>query len=160
MPSWLKHGTVATIQHLVALPDPATWAHVSRLQGEMTYLAAMLLPVTLAVGALRYWLVGPDRRGAPGERASRAARARPGCSSPTAGSSSRSSPRRTRSRTASSDCPRVADGLQRIIGVLFGGALLSGAGGVFGAFLVIVGVRVRRRAVRGTGAADRACSRC
>ena len=23
VPSWLKHGTVATIQHLVALPDPA-----------------------------------------------------------------------------------------------------------------------------------------
>ena len=40
----------------------------------------------------------------------------------------------------SSGCPRVAGGLQRIIGVLFGGALLSGTGGVFGAFLVIVGV--------------------
>jgi hypothetical protein len=36
--------------------------------------------------------------------------------------------------------PSVAAGLQRIIGVLFGGALLSGAGGVFGAFLVIIGV--------------------
>ncbi len=36
--------------------------------------------------------------------------------------------------------PVVASGLQRIIGVLFGGALLSGAGGVFGALLVIVGV--------------------
>ena len=25
VPGWLKHGTVATIQHLVALPDPASW---------------------------------------------------------------------------------------------------------------------------------------
>src|SRR5450759_1404040 len=58
VPSWLKHGTVATIQHLVALPEPAEWAHVSRLQGDMTYLAMMLLPVTLAVAAARYWLVG------------------------------------------------------------------------------------------------------
>src|ERR1039457_1196550 len=58
VPSWLKHGTVATIQQLVALPDPAAWSHVSQLQGEMTYLGAMLLPVTLAVGAVRYWLIG------------------------------------------------------------------------------------------------------
>src|ERR1017187_10334508 len=38
VPSWLKHGTVATIQHLVALPDPASWTHVGELQGDMTYL--------------------------------------------------------------------------------------------------------------------------
>ena len=36
--------------------------------------------------------------------------------------------------------PVVANGLASIITVLFGGALLLGAGGVFGAFLVIVGV--------------------
>jgi hypothetical protein len=58
VPGFLKHGTVATIQHLVALPDPGTWSHVHQLQGDMTCLAAMLMPVTLAVGTLRYWLVG------------------------------------------------------------------------------------------------------
>ena len=26
VPSWLRHGTVATIQHLVALPDPGAGA--------------------------------------------------------------------------------------------------------------------------------------
>ena len=50
--------------------------------------------------------------------------------------------------------PAVAGGLQRIIGVLFGGALLSGAGGVFGAFLVIIGVVFAAGPVRGAGAAD------
>src|SRR5271170_1348210 len=58
VPSWLTHGTVGTIQHLVALPDPASWSHVGELQGDMVYLGAMLLPVTLAVSTVRYWLVG------------------------------------------------------------------------------------------------------
>ena len=58
VPSWLKHGTVATIQHLVALPDPASWPHVARLQSDTTFLGAMLLPVTLSIGAVRYWAVG------------------------------------------------------------------------------------------------------
>ncbi len=58
VPSWLTHGTVATIQHLVALPDPATWTHVGQLQADMVWLGASLLPVTLAIGTVRYWLVG------------------------------------------------------------------------------------------------------
>jgi hypothetical protein len=53
VPGWLRHATVATIQQLVALPDPGSWTHVGALQREMTYLGAMLAPVTLAVGALR-----------------------------------------------------------------------------------------------------------
>ncbi|HWJ49603.1 MAG TPA: hypothetical protein VNR42_01205, partial [Solirubrobacteraceae bacterium] len=58
VPDWLKHGTVATIQHLVALPDPATWGHVGELEGDMTYLGMSLMPVTLAVCTLRYWMMG------------------------------------------------------------------------------------------------------
>jgi hypothetical protein len=141
VPSWLKHGTVATIQHLVALPDIATWTHVSQLQGEMTYLGAMLLPVTLAVGATRYWLVGLTGAAHPASALSR-------CIGVTgvlvayrwiveqavAGTNTLSH--------GILALPAVANGLQRIIGVLFGGALLSGAGGVFGAFLVIIGVVV------------------
>ena len=38
--------------------------------------------------------------------------------------------------------------------MLFGGALLTGVGGVFGAFLVIIGVVFAAGAVRGAGAAD------
>jgi hypothetical protein len=139
VPSWLKHGTVATIQHLVALPDPATWAHVSALQGEMTYLAAMLLPVTLAVGAMRYWLIGLTGAAHPASAMVR-------CAAVTAVLVAyRWIVEQTVAATNTLShgilgLPAVAGGLQRIIGVLFGGALLSGAGGVFGALLVIVGV--------------------
>ena len=75
---WLKHGTVATIQHLVALPDPAAWPHVGALQGDMTYLGAMLLPVTLAVGAVRYWLVGLTGAAHPASAVTRSVGGRPG----------------------------------------------------------------------------------
>jgi hypothetical protein len=139
VPSWLKHGSVATIQHLVALPDPASWSHVSALQGEMTYLGAMLLPVTLAVGATRYWLIGLSGAAHPAGAIVRCAavsgvlvayrwiveQAVAGTNTLTHGILG---------------LPSVGNGLQQIVGVLFGGALLSGTGGVFGAFLVIVGV--------------------
>jgi hypothetical protein len=139
VPSWLKHGTVATIQQLVALPDPARWSHVSALQGDMTYLAQMLLPVTLAVGAVRYWLVGLTGAAHPASALVR-------CIGATGVLVAyRWIVEETVAATNTLThgilaLPAVGDGLQRIIGVLFGGALLSGAGGVFGAFLVIVGV--------------------
>jgi hypothetical protein len=139
VPSWLTHGTVATIQHLVALPDPAGWRNVGRLQGEMTYLGAMLLPVTLAVGAVRYWLIGLTGAAHPASAVVRCAGA---CGVLVA---YRWIVEQTVAATNTLThgilgLPVVASGLQRIIGVLFGGALLSGAGGVFGAFLVIIGV--------------------
>jgi len=139
VPCWLTHGTVATIQHLVALPDPAGWRNVGRLQGEMTYLGAMLLPVTLAVGAVRYWLIGLTGAAHPASAVVRCAGA---CGVLVA---YRWIVEQTVAATNTLThgilgLPVVASGLQRIIGVLFGGALLSGAGGVFGAFLVIIGV--------------------
>ncbi len=139
VPGWLKHGTVGTIQHLVALPDPASWSHVGQLQGEMTYLGAMLLPVTLAVGAVRYWLVGLTGTAHPASAVVR-------CAGVTGVLVAyRWIVEQTVAATNTLThgilgLPAVAGGLQRIIGVLFGGALLSGAGGVFGAFLVIIGV--------------------
>ena len=51
--------------------------------------------------------------------------------------------------------PVVANGLASIITVLFGGALLLGAGGVFGAFLVIVGVVFAAALFASSGGADR-----
>jgi uncharacterized membrane protein len=139
VPGFLKHGTVATIQHLVALPDPGTWAHVGQLQGDMTYLAAMLMPVTLAVGTFRYWLMGFTGQGHPVAAVARCTGvtgvlvAYPWIVGQTVAA--------TNTLThAILGFPTVGNGLQRIIGVLFGGALLAGAGGVFGAFLVIIGV--------------------
>jgi hypothetical protein len=139
VPSWLTHGTVATIQHLVALPDPASWTHVGELQGDMVYLGAMLLPVTLAVGTVRYWLVGLTGAAHPVAAVSRSVWVtfvlvayRWFIEQAVAAANTLTH--------AVLGFPVVASGLQRIIGVLFGGALLSGAGGVFGALLVIVGV--------------------
>jgi hypothetical protein len=139
VPSWLKHATIATIQQLVALPDPASWTHVGALQSEMTYLAAMLAPVTLTVAAMRYWAMGLTGSAHPVSAVTRCAGAtgalvgyRWAVEQVVAGTNTL-----THGVLA---LPSVGAGLQRIVGVLFGGALLSGAGGVFGAFLVIVGV--------------------
>ena len=139
VPSWLVHGTVAMIQHLVALPDPATWTHVGQLQGDMTYLAAMLLPVTLAVSTVRYWLVGLTGAAHPVGAVSRSV----GVTFVLVAYRWFVEETVAATNTLTHGIlalPVVSDGLQRIIGVLFGGALLVGAGGVFGAFLVIVGV--------------------
>jgi hypothetical protein len=139
VPGFLKHGTVSTIQHLVALPDPASWDHVGQLQDDMTYLGASLLPVTLAVGTLRYWMMGLTGSAHPAGAIGRCVGAtgvlvayRWIVEEAVAGTNTLTH--------AILGFPVVADGLASIISVLFGGALLVGAGGVFGAFLVIVGV--------------------
>ena len=139
VPGFLKHGTVATIQHLVALPDPASWGHVSELESDMTYLGMSLMPVTLAVCTLRYWMMGLSGAAHPVSALSRCVWAtgvlvgyRWLVEQVVAATNTLTH--------AILGFPVVANGLASIITVLFGGALLLGAGGVFGAFLVIVGV--------------------
>jgi hypothetical protein len=139
VPGFLKHGTVATIQHLVALPDPARWGHVSELESDMTYLGMSLMPVTLAVCALRYWMMGLTGAAHPVSAIGRCAGAtgvlviyRWLVEQVVAATNTLTH--------AILGFPVVANGLASIVTVLFGGALLVGAGGVFGAFLVIVGV--------------------
>lgn len=139
VPSFLKHASVATIQQLVALPDPASWAHVGQLQQEMVFLGAMLLPVTLAAGTVRYLLVGLTGEAyqpVPAARCVWVTGVLVGY-------------RWIVEQTVAAvntlthgilALPAVGDGLQRLVGILFGGALLTGTGGVFGALLVIVGV--------------------
>jgi hypothetical protein len=139
VPDFLKHGSVATIQYLVALPDPASWGHVSELESDMTYLGMSLMPVTLTVCTLRYWMVGLTGAAHPVSAISRCAGAtgvlviyRWLVEQTVAATNTLTH--------AILSFPVVANGLASIITVLFGGALLLGAGGVFGAFLVIVGV--------------------
>ena len=139
VPDFLKHGSVATIQYLVALPDPASWGHVSELESDMTYLGMSLMPVTLTVCTLRYWMVGLTGAAHPVSAISRCAGAtgvlviyRWLVEQTVAATNTLTH--------AILGFPVVANGLASIITVLFGGALLLGAGGVFGAFLVIVGV--------------------
>jgi hypothetical protein len=139
VPGFLKHATVATIQHLVALPDPAGWRHVSELEGDMTYLGVSLMPVTLTVCTLRYWVVGLTGAAHPATGLARCAGAtfmlviyRWLIEQTVAATNTLTH--------AILAFPVVANGLASIITVLFGGALLIGAGGVFGAFLVFFGV--------------------
>ncbi len=139
VPSWLKHGTVATIQHLVALPDPASWGHVSELEGDMTYLGMSLMPVTLAVCTMRYWMMGLTGSAHPASALVRCACAT-GVLVIYRWLVEQAVAATNTITHAILGFPVVANGLASIITVLFGGALLIGAGGVFGAFLVIVGV--------------------
>ena len=139
VPGFLKHATVATLQHLVALPDPARWGHVSELEGDMTYLGMSLMPVTLAVCTLRYWVLGLTGAAHPATGIARCAWAtfvlviyRWLVEQTVAATNTLTH--------AILGFPVVANGLASILTVLFGGALLLGAGGVFGAFLVFVGV--------------------
>ncbi len=139
VPGFLKHGSVALIQHLVALPDPARWGHVSELEGDMTYLGMSLMPVSLTVCTLRYWMMGLTGAAHPAAGIARCAWAtfvlviyRWLVEQIVAATNTLTH--------AILGFPVVANGLASIVTVLFGGALLVGAGGVFGAFLVIVGV--------------------
>ena len=137
-------------------PTRARWRHVGRLQGDMTYLArdaparSRSPSERSATGSLG--LTGAahpvDRRHTLrlGDRA---------CSSPTAGSSSQTVAATNTLTHAILGFPTVADGLQRIIGVLFGGALLERGGR---RVRRVPGDRrraVRRRAVRSAGDAHR-----
>ena len=50
VPSWLTHGTVATIQHLVALPDPAMrMRRMMTRPGSSSTGRAPILPSTTTV---------------------------------------------------------------------------------------------------------------
>jgi hypothetical protein len=105
----------------------------------MTYLAAMLMPVTLAVGTLRYWLVGLTGQAHPVSAVTRSVWVT-GVLVAYGWIVGQVVAATNTLTHVILGFPTVADGLQRIIGVLFGGALLAGGGGVFGAFLVIIGV--------------------
>ena len=123
----------------MALPDPAKWGHVSELESDMTYLGMSLMPVTLAVCTLRYWMMGLTGSAHPVSAIGR-------CVGATGVLVAyrwivEETVAATNTVThAILGFPVVANGLASIITVLFGGALLLGAGGVFGAFFVIVGV--------------------
>jgi hypothetical protein len=139
VPGFLRHATVAVIGHLVAVPDPASWPNVGRLQGDMVYLAASLLPVMLTVAVVRFWVAGLTGAAHPAGAVVRAVAAAfalvlyPwGCGQLVAAVNVLTH--------AILGFPAVSDGLSRMVGVMFGGALLAGVGGVFGAVLVIVGV--------------------
>lgn len=139
VPGFLKSATVATIQWLVALPNPGSWTHVSALEGQMSWLGFSLMPVTLTIATIRYWTLGLTGNAHP---VSAVGRCIAGCgvlvaypwivAQAVAGANTLTH--------AILGLPEVSNGLSSLVTVLFGGALLSGAGSAFAAVLVIVGV--------------------
>ena len=97
------------------------------------------MPVTLTVCTLRYWMVGLTGAAHPAS-AICAALGRRGVLVIYRWMVEQTVAATNTLTHAILGFPVVANGLASIIAVLFGGALLLGAGGVFGAFLVIVGV--------------------
>jgi len=139
VPDFLKEASVATIKWLVAVPDPSTWTHVAQLEGDMTYLAVSLLGVSFTAATVRYLLVGLAGTGHPMQAL--------GSTVGSAGAlmvyswATHQLVGLVNTLTnAILSYPVVGNGLQRTVGLMFGGALLVGSGGVFVAVLVIVGV--------------------
>ncbi len=139
VPDFLKEASVATIKWLVAVPDPSTWTHVAQLQGDMTYLAVSLLGVSFTAATVRYLLVDLAGTGHPMQAL--------GSTVGSAGAlmvyswATHQLVALVNTLTnAILSYPVVGNGLQRTVGLMFGGALLVGSGGVFAAVLVIVGV--------------------
>lgn len=139
VPGWLKHATVATIQSLVALPDPARWTHVGRLAGEMRWLGVSLMPVTIAVAAIRYWAMGITGQGSPASAVTRAA-ASAGVLVAYSWIVQQVVDGTNTITHAILGFPQVGNGLASLVSVLFAGALLSGVGSALMAVLVIVGL--------------------
>ncbi len=139
VPSFLKNASVATIKWLVAVPDPTSWTHVGQLEGDMTMLAVSLLGVSFVSAIVRYTLVGLSGHGHPMQALS---------STVVSAGLLIAYPWACRQTVAFLNTLTdtilsfhvVGEGLQRTVGVMFGGALLVGSGGVFLAILVIVGV--------------------
>ena len=139
IPDFLKKASVDTIKWLVAVPDPSTWTHVGQLESDMTLLAVSLLSVCFTAAVVRYLLVGLSDGGHPLQAlASTVGSAGILIAYPWAAHQVVAMVNTLTNAILSFQI--VGDGLQRTVGIMFGGALLVGSGGVFLAVLVIVGV--------------------
>jgi len=139
-PGFLKHAQIATLDWLVELPnvaDASVWPTVSRLEGDMMWVAGAILPTTLIIATARDTALSLTLRVSPGNALLRFLGAvfwlvlyrfsfRYGVAFVD-----------TLTRGMLS-WPIVAQGLDRTVLVMFGGSLLIGAGGVFLAVLGLV----------------------
>jgi hypothetical protein len=138
VPDFLRKAAVDTLKWLIAVPNPSDrtqWPTLHRLEGDMAALAVGLVPLTMVLSATRYWLLGLTAEGY--------------------------SPATALTRTVGAvgglvvyswlfahvvtfinvlthailSFRVVGEGLRRTVGLLFGGALFTGAAGVFVAVL-------------------------
>jgi hypothetical protein len=128
VPDFLKHASVATIKWLVAAPNPTQWRHVGALAGDMRALSVSVLGVCFTAAIVRHcWVLA-----VPGTRCRLADTLMAAAwlvAYPWAAGQAIAAVNTLTNAILS--FPGVGDGLQRTVGILFGGALLVGAGGVF-----------------------------
>ncbi|MHB1833477.1 MAG: hypothetical protein ACYCXW_00775 [Solirubrobacteraceae bacterium] len=139
VPGFLKEASVATIKWLVAVPDPTAWAHVSALQGELGLIAASALAVSFTAAIVRHLIGGLGGASHPMQALS-STLASAGMMVAYGWAAGELVAMVNTLTDAILSFPVVGEGLQRTVGVIFGGALTVGSGGVFLALLVIVGV--------------------
>ena len=141
-PDFLKHADINTLEWLVELPnvaDASVWPTVSRLEGDMVWVAGAILPTTLIIATAHDTALSLSFRASPAGALLRFIGAvfwlvlyrfsfRYGVAFVNALTHTMLS------------WPIVAQGLHRTVLVMFGGALLTGAGGEFLAVLGIAAV--------------------
>jgi hypothetical protein len=141
-PDFLKHADINTLEWLVELPnvaDTSVWPTVSRLEGNMVWVAGAILPTTLIIATAHDTALSLTFRASPSGALFRFIGAvfwlvlyrfsfRYGVAFVD-----------VLTHTMLS-WPIVAQGLHRTVLVMFGGALLTGAGGEFLAVLGLAAV--------------------
>jgi hypothetical protein len=139
-PSFLKHADVHTLEWLVALPnvaDPSIWPTVGHLERDMVWVAGAMLPTALVIAAMRDTALSLGLRAHPANALLRVLGAvfwlilyRFAVQNGVAFVN-------VLTHTMLS-WPIVARGLHRTVLVLFGGSILTGAGGAFLGLLGLV----------------------
>ena len=139
-PSFLKHADVHTLEWLVALPnvaDPSIWPTVGHLERDMVWVAGAMLPTALVIAAARDTALSLGFRAHPANALLRVLGAvfwlvlyRFAVQNAVAFVN-------VLTHTMLS-WPIVARGLHRTVLVLFGGSILTGAGGAFLGLLGLV----------------------
>jgi hypothetical protein len=139
-PSFLKHADVHTLEWLVALPnvaDASIWPTVGHLQQDMVWVAGAMLPTALVIAATRDTALSLGFRAHPANALLRVSGAvfwlvlyRFTVQNGVAFVN-------VLTHTMLS-WPIVSEGLHRTVLVLFGGSILTGAGGAFLGLLGLV----------------------
>lgn len=132
-PGFLRHADTHTLEWLVALPnvaDASVWPTVGHLQADMVWVAGAMLPTTLVIAATRDTALSFSFRAHPGNALLRVVGAvfwlvlyRFSVENAVAFVN-------VLTHTMLS-WPVVAQGLHRTVLVMFGGSLITGAGGAF-----------------------------
>jgi hypothetical protein len=141
-PGFLKHADIHTLQWLVGLPDAANsrlWPHVGQLEGDMAWVAGALLPTMLVAGTIRDSALSLAFHANPANALLRFIGAvfwiilyRFTVNQALGLVNTLTS--------AILSFGVVGQGLHRTVLVLFGGSVLTGAGGAFLALLALVAV--------------------